>query len=148
MKREKVKIFIEVCHPLAKPPAYANPTDSGADIFMVEDVEWEPRETKIVRTGIKVAVPEGWELQIRPRSGLSLKTPLRLANSPGTIDAGYRNEVGVIVQNTSSKPFKMNEGERIAQFVISKAPMIEWELVDAIAEYKGDRGGGFGSTGK
>ncbi|MGC9310953.1 MAG: dUTP diphosphatase, partial [Candidatus Aenigmatarchaeota archaeon] len=98
--REKIGVFIEFCHPEAKLPKYANPTDAGADIFLVEDVEWKPGETKIVRTGLKVAIPEGWEIQIRPRSGLSFKSPLRLANSIGTIDTGYRNEVGLIVQNT------------------------------------------------
>lgn len=147
MDREKVEIHVETCHPEAKHPKYANPTDAGADIFMVEDVEWRPKETKVVRTGLKVAIPEGWELQIRPRSGLSLKSPLRLTNSPGTIDTGYRNEVGVIAQNTSNEPFKMNKGDRIAQFVLARSPMIEWLAVDNVSEYEGDRGGGFGSSG-
>lgn len=147
-KREKVKVFVEACHPEAKLPVYANPTDAGADIFMVEDVTWQPSETKIVRTGLKVAIPEGWEIQMRPRSGLSLKFPLRIANSPATIDTGYRNEIGVIVQNTSGKEFSMKKGDRIAQMIIARSPMIEWMKVADITKHGGDRGGGFGSTGK
>jgi len=148
LAREKVKVFVETCHPEARLPLYANPTDAGADIFLVEDVFWQPGETKIVKTGLKVAIPEGWEIQMRPRSGLSLKSPLRLANSPATIDTGYRNEIGVIVQNTSVKEFKMAKGDRIAQMIIAKSQMIEWIKVDDITKHEGDRGGGFGSTGK
>jgi dUTP pyrophosphatase len=146
--REKVKVFVETCHPEAKLPAYANPTDAGADIFLVEDVLWQAHETKVLKTGLKVAIPEGWEIQMRPRSGLSLKSPLRLPNSPATIDTGYRNEIGVIIQNTSDKEFSMKKGDRIAQMLIARSPMIEWVKTESVANHEGDRGGGFGSTGK
>lgn len=146
--REKVKVFVEICHPEAKLPIYANPTDSGADIYLVEDATWKPGETKVLKTGLKVAIPEGWEIQMRPRSGLSLKSPLRLTNSPATIDTGYRNEIGVIVQNTSNTEYSMKKGDRIAQMVIARSPMIEWVKTDSVAKHEGDRGGGFGSTGR
>jgi len=148
LSREKIKVFVETCHPDAKLPMYANPTDAGADIFLVEDVTWRAGETKVLKTGLKVAIPEGWEIQMRPRSGLSLKSPLRLPNSPATIDTGYRNEIGVIVQNTSDKEFSMKMGERIAQMLIARSPMIDWVKTDSVAKHEGDRGGGFGSTGK
>ncbi|MBN2095707.1 MAG: dUTP diphosphatase [Candidatus Aenigmarchaeota archaeon] len=146
--RESVIVKIELCHPEAKLPQYANPTDAGADIFSVEGVSWNPWETKILKTGLKVAIPGGWEIQMRPRSGLSAKTPLRMPNAPATIDSGYRNEVGVIMQNTSGEPFEIKKGDRIAQMVVARSPRIEWLKVDSVAECGGDRGGGFGSTGK
>jgi len=145
--REKVKVFVELCHPEAKLPAYANPTDAGADIYLVEDVTWKAGETKVLKTGLKVAIPEGWEIQMRPRSGLSLKSPLRLANSPATIDTGYRNEIGIIIQNTSDKEYTMKKGDRIAQMLIARSPMIEWVRPASVAKHEGDRGGGFGSNG-
>ena len=102
-EREKVQISIELCHPAAKMPSYARQGDAGMDIYAVEDLVIKPGKTVLVRTGLKVAIPRGYEIQIRPRSGLSLKTPLRVANSPGTIDAGFRDEVCIIMSNISLK---------------------------------------------
>ena len=94
-----IQIPIELCHPDAKIPQYANIDDSGLDIYALDDYTIAPGETKLIPTGFKVALPPGYELQVRPKSGRALKTKLRIANTPGTIDAGYRDEVGVIVEN-------------------------------------------------
>jgi dUTP pyrophosphatase len=118
------------------------------DIYAVEDQLIEPNNTIIIKTGLKVAIPEGYEIQIRPRSGLSLKTALRLPNSPGTIDAGYRDEIGIIVHNTSlSEEYTVKRGERIAQMVLQRIPMVEWQLADCVNVIGDNRGGGFGSSG-
>jgi len=103
----QVDIKVEICRENIQLPEYANPGDAGIDIYAAEDVTINPGETKIIPTGLKVAIPTGYEIQVRPRSGLSAKTPLRVPNSPGTIDAGYRDEVGVILTNTS----QANNGE-------------------------------------
>ncbi len=162
--REKVKIYIEKCRDTAIIPAYANYDDAGMDICAAEDIIINPGETVIVPTGLKVAIPIGFELQVRPRSGISLRTKLRLANSPGTIDSGYRNEVGIIMTNVSNsgaalKPktlekdnggqgtYKIKKGDRIAQFVLARVPLIEFEETDSVKNIGSDRGGGFGSTG-
>jgi dUTP pyrophosphatase len=100
IEMETVKVFIETAENVNE-PYYAHPTDAGVDVCAAEDVIIAPGETKIVRTGIKVAIPEGYELQVRPRSGMSAKTKLRVANTPGTIDSGYRGEIGVIIDNIS-----------------------------------------------
>ena len=93
--------------------------------------------------------PEGYEIQVRPRSGLSYKTPLRIVNSPGTIDAGYRDEIGVIMQNTSqTESYEIKSGDRIAQLVLQKLPTISWVQVDNVLAIGQDRGGGFGSSGR
>jgi dUTP pyrophosphatase len=148
-EREKVQIFIELCHPAAKIPGYARQGDAGMDLYAVEDLLIKQGETVLVRTGLKVAIPRGYEIQIRPRSGLSLKTPLRVANSPGTIDAGYRDEVCIIISNISLEDdYQIKKGERIAQMVLQKVPEIQWVSVDNIQGIGEDRGGGFGSSGK
>lgn len=149
MNREIIKVYLEICHPEAKTPAYARVGDAGMDIYAVEDQVIETNSTVILKTGLKVAIPEGYEIQIRPRSGLSLKTALRLPNSPGTIDAGYRDEIGIIMHNTSmTEPYKVKKGERIAQMVLQRVPMIEWQLTDSVINIGENRGGGFGSSGK
>lgn len=94
-----IQIPIELCHPDAKIPQYANIDDSGLDIYALDDYTIAPGETKLIPTGFKIALPPGYELQVRPKSGRALKTKLRVANTPGTIDAGYRDEVGVIIEN-------------------------------------------------
>ena len=94
-----IEIPIELCHPDAKIPQYAHITDSGLDVFALEDITIHPGETLLVPTGIKIALPPGYEIQVRPKSGRALKTKLRIANTPGTIDAGYRDEIKVIVEN-------------------------------------------------
>ena len=145
--RDKVKVQVEFCHPNAKEPTYANPDDAGCDIYAVENCDIAPGTTVIVKTGLKVAVPAGWVLTIYPRSGLSAKSGLRLANSVGQIDTGYRDEIGVIFHNTSSEIYTIKTGDRIAQFRIEPAPMIEFEKVDSVEEIGRNRGGGFGHSG-
>jgi len=101
----------------------------------------------LVKTGLFIELPVGYEAQVRPRSGLAYKNGITVLNSPGTIDADYRGEVGVILVNLSNEPFVIENGERIAQMVIAKHEQAEWELVEDLAET--ERGaGGFGSTGK
>lgn len=128
-------------------PEYATPGAAGFDLTAVEDVAIAPGETKLVPTGIAVEIPWGYEMQIRPRSGFSLKTPLRIANAPGTIDSDFRGEVKIIVTNTSeNKGFYIKKGDRIAQGVIAPVMRAVLEEADDLSET--DRGdGGFGSTG-
>lgn len=148
-QREMVKVYLEVCHPEAKVPCYARPQDAGMDIYAVEDMAIKPGQTAIVRTGLKMAIPPGYEIQIRPRSGMSLKTPLRLANSPGTIDAGYRDEVGIIMHNTSQEEeYLIKKGDRVAQMVLQKVPGIQWVPIENVQDIGQNRGGGFGSSGR
>jgi len=145
---ERVNISIELCHKDAILPTYAKEGDAGMDIYSVEDVIIPAGETRIVPTGLKVAIPNGYEIQIRPRSGLSFKTPLRIPNAPGTIDAGYRDEVGIIITNTDQNSnFTIEKGTRIAQMVLQKVPKINWEVTDSVENIGINRGGGFGSTG-
>ena len=146
--REQIKIPVELCRPDANLPAYAHSDDAGMDIYAAEDTEIAPLSTGLVPTGLKVAIPDGFELQIRPRSGLSLKTSLRVPNSPGTIDAGYRDEVKVIVWNASpTEAVTVKKGDRIAQFVLARVPMACFALTDDISSFGAGRGGGFGSSG-
>ena len=129
--REKVKIFIEKCRDTAVIPRYVHEDDAGMDIYAAEPVTVEPGRTALVPTGLKMAIPDGFELQVRPRSGLSLKTPLRVPNSPGTIDSGFRNEICVIVWNSSpDEAVTVNRGDRIAQFVLARVPMAEFVLTE------------------
>ena len=147
-KREKIEIFVEKCRESAVLPCYAHPDDAGMDIYAAETVEIAPGATALVPTGLKMAIPDGFELQVRPRSGLSLKTALRVPNAPGTVDAGYRNEISVIVWNSSpTEPITVNRGDRIAQFILARVPMAAFTEVDNVASIGVDRGGGFGSSG-
>lgn len=145
--RNSVKVSIELCRPNAVIPTYANPTDAGCDVYAAEPITLEAGETAIVPTGLKLAIPVGWMVSIRPRSGLSLKTNLRIANAPGTIDSLYRDEVGVIMTNIGTEAEKINVGDRVVQMVIEKTPMIKFEQVDDITTIEGNRGGGYGSSG-
>jgi dUTP pyrophosphatase len=144
---EKITVYIEKCRENAVLPKYATDNDAGADIYAADNVRIEAGETKIVPTGLKVAIPEGFEIQIRPRSGMSLNTCMRVANAPGTVDAGYRNEVGVILHNTGDYYFDVKVGARIAQMVLQRVPKIEWQVVDSVEGIGQDRGGGYGHTG-
>lgn len=162
--REKVKIHIQRCRKNAVIPGYARKGDAGMDVRSAEDVTILPGETAVVPTGLKMAIPEGYEIQVRPRSGISARTALRLSNSPGTIDSGYRDEIGVLITNTSPKGteskvctiekgnggsgrYEIRTGDRIAQFALAKVPEALFEETGDISEIGGDRGGGFGSTG-
>lgn len=148
--RLNIKVGIVKLNPDAIIPQYAHPTDAGADICAVEETKLEPGETKIVKTGIAVAIPAGYEIQVRPRSGLSLKSGLRIANAPGTIDTEYRGEIGVIMTNTKDIPYVIDKGMKIAQLVIAPTPMIKWEEVATVEELGTTSRGadGFGSTDK
>lgn len=145
MDRLKVKIINKSGNPL---PAYETPSSAGMDVRACIDspITIEPMQRVLVPTGLRVQLPQGYEMQIRPRSGMALKHGITLANSPGTVDADYRGEIGIIVINLSDKPFVINDGERICQMVITRYSHVEWEQVDRIDEtVRGD--GGFGHTG-
>lgn len=141
-------IPIEICNPEAKIPEYKHDGDAGVDFYLIEDIEIPPHSTIIVKTGLKMAIPMGYELQIRPRSGTSLKTPLRIANAPGTIDNGYRDEIGILAWNTSDEKLCFKKGDRIAQGVLNEVPKMKFNIVDDINTIVGNRNGGFGSTGQ
>ncbi|MBR6306046.1 MAG: dUTP diphosphatase [Bacteroidales bacterium] len=130
-------------------PAYATEQSAGVDLKanIQEPVQLGSLERKLIPTGLYIALPKGYEAQVRPRSGLALKHGITVLNTPGTIDADYRGEICVILVNLSSEPFLINPGERIAQMVIAKHETAEWEEVESLDETA--RGaGGFGSTGK
>ena len=132
--------------PAAILPSYAHPGDAGMDVRSVEELVIEPGDRSLVRTGLVMMLPPGYEAQVRPRSGLALKNGVTVLNTPGTIDEGYRGEVGVILSNFGAEPFKVEKGAKIAQLVIApctRAEIVETDEVDAT-----ERGeGGFGSTG-
>lgn len=114
---------------------------------LTEPIELKPLERKLIPTGLYIALPDGYEAQIRPRSGLAIKHGITLLNTPGTIDADYRGEIGVIMVNLSNDPFVINDGERICQMVVAQYQQIEWQTVELLDET--ERGaGGFGHTGK
>jgi dUTP pyrophosphatase len=170
-----IQIPVELCHENAKIPQYAHTSDSGMDVYALDDYVIAPGETKLIPTGIKVAIPPGYELQVRPKSGRCLRTKLRVANTPGTIDAGYRDEIGVIVENIEppikdigyepindeggrtqelkitsiefGQSYSINKGDKFCQLVLSEVPKVAFFRVDKVGEIGDDRGGGFGSTG-
>lgn len=130
-------------------PQYATSQSAGIDLRanLSESVTLKPMERKLIPTGLFIELPEGYEAQIRPRSGLALKHGITVLNTPGTIDADYRGEIGVILINLSNEDFKIEHGERICQMVIARHEQAEWIQVDELNETK--RGaGGFGHTGK
>lgn len=165
--KKNILIPIEFCHEEAKMPAYAHLTDSGMDVYALEDITIAPGETKLIPTGLKVAIPAGYELQVRPKSGRCLKTKLRVANTPGTIDAGYRDEIGVIVDNIEpfiksadidengrlynvefGSSYTIGKGEKFAQLVLAEVPKAIFYQVEHVNDIANDgRQGGFGSTG-
>ena len=160
-------IPIEFIDENAKMPAYAHVTDAGMDVFALEDITIAPGETKLIPLGIKVALPTGYELQVRPKSGRCLKTKLRVANTPGTIDAGYRDEICVIIDNIEpfiksadmdengrlynikyGNSYTIGKGEKFAQLVLSEVPKALFHQVENVYDIPNDgRSGGFGSTG-
>lgn len=149
MKQVPVKIYANLAHAHGL-PAYAMPGDSGMDIRANTRVTIEPLETKLIPTGLYVGLPPGYEFQVRPRSGLSLKTSFRVANAPGTVDEGYLGEVCIIAENVHpAVPFTAGLGERIAQLVLQEVPKAVWVPVPSREELgdsaRGD--GAFGSTG-
>lgn len=161
-----VPVAIELCHENAKIPQYAHISDSGADVYALEDITIHPGETVLVPTGIKVALQPGYEIQVRPKSGRALKTKLRVANTPGTIDQEYRDEIKVIIENIEppikditiedgkvtsvlyGSDFFIGKGEKFCQLVLSEVPKMSFYRVENVKSIdNNDRNGGFGSTG-
>ena len=141
-------VYFELIHEGAKLPEYAHETDAGADIFAPEDITIPAyRLGYKAPTGFKMALAPGWEMQVRPRSGLSYKTSLRVSNAPGTIDEGYRDEVGILFDNFSSQDYVIRKGERMAQLVVAPTYKFKAQLTDDVSQIGENRGGGFGSTG-
>lgn len=141
----KVKVVNKGRQPL---PQYATPQSAGMDLRanLDEPITLQPLERRLIPTGLYIALPEGYEAQVRPRSGLALKKGITVLNSPGTIDADYRGEVGVLLINLSQEPFVVNAGERIAQMVIARHEQGEFIEVEVLDET--ERGaGGYGHTG-
>ena len=129
-------------------PKYETLFSAGMDLRanLEESIVLKPFQRLVVKTGLFISLQQGYEAQIRPRSGLALKKGITVLNSPGTIDADYRGEIGVILINLSGSDFEINKGDRIAQMIIAKHETIEWEAVDKLDEsVRGDKG--FGSTG-
>ena len=170
ISKRLVPVAIELCHEDAKIPQYAHITDSGVDVYAIDDITLNPGESKIIPVGFKVALPVGFELQVRPKSGRSAKSKLRIANTPGTIDQGYRDEVCIILENIDAPikditydfdesghlnitsivhgaPITIDKGEKICQLVLAESPKISWFSVAKVEEIGENRGGGFGSTG-
>ena len=132
--------------PAAQLPVYAHPGDAGMDVRSIEEVTLSPGARALIHTGLVLMLPPNAEAQVRPRSGLALKHGITVLNTPGTIDAGYRGEVGVILINLGAEPFTVEKGMKIAQLVVS--PVAQAEVVEVTSVDETDRGaGGFGSTG-
>ena len=164
-----ISIPVEYCKEVT-PPQYATEGDAGMDIYSPDEYTINPGETIIIPTGIKCALPKGYAFLIQPRSGLSVKTKLRVANTPGLIDSGYRDEIGVIIENTDpaikdieydfneagepiiksilhGEPFTIHKGERFAQMRLVAVPTAALYEVESVGEIGDNRGGGFGHTG-
>lgn len=133
-------------HEKATIPKYAKDGDAGADVKSVEDVLIPAKGRRLVRLGFAIEIEPGWEVQVRPKSGLAANNGITVLNTPGTIDSGYRGECKVIMANLSSKDYKVEAGAKVAQFVVKRAPQAHFEEVDELSD--SNRGtGGFGSTG-
>lgn len=146
MDNLRIKIINISRNPL---PAYATPLSAGMDLraSLEEPMTVAPGQRVLVPTGLRVELPEGYEMQLRPRSGLALRHGITLLNSPGTIDADYRGEIGVILINLSDDTFVINPGERICQMVVAAHARVEWSATDALSDT--ERGeGGFGHSGR
>lgn len=142
-----VRIQLQRLDPGVPVPAYAHPGDAGADLATTVDVELAPGERALVPTGIAIALPEGYVALVHPRSGLAARHGLSIVNTPGTIDAGYRGEIKVLLVNLDPRtPVRLERGDRIAQLVVQRVELAEFAVVDALPESRrGD--GGYGSTG-
>ncbi|MBQ7554480.1 MAG: dUTP diphosphatase [Bacteroidaceae bacterium] len=142
----KVQIINKSHHQL---PQYATPQSAGVDLRanLNEPITLKPLQRALVPTGLYIALPPGFEAQVRPRSGLAIKKGITVLNSPGTIDADYRGEICIILVNLSEEPFVINDGERVAQMVIARHEQAEWQEVEVLDET--ERGaGGFGHSGQ
>jgi dUTP pyrophosphatase len=148
-ERKKVillELKVKKIHEDAKIPSYAHEGDAGMDLYSVQNELLEAGETKLIATGLKIAVPKGFEAQIRPKSGLAANHKITVLNAPGTIDSGYRGEVKVILCNLGKKEFKIEKGKKIAQMVLNKIEEAVIEEVEELDETSRNEGG-FGSTG-
>ena len=147
---KNLKIKIKSINNDISTPSYETSSSAGLDLraYLPEgNIKLSPKETKLIGTGLYFEIPEGFEVQIRPRSGLALKDGVSVLNSPGTIDADYRGEIGVILVNLSNDIFTINNGDRVAQMVIAKHERAEWnEVINLSETSRGE--GGFGSTGR
>jgi len=142
-----MKLKIKKLYEGAIIPAYANHGDAGLDLFSCSECLLNPGKRELIKTGISLEVPLGYEMQVRPRSGLALKKGISIVNSPGTIDAGYRGEIGVILINHGEENFEVKKGDKIAQMVLNKIEIADIEEVNELTESsRGEKG--FGSTGK
>jgi dUTP pyrophosphatase len=143
-----MQIRIQRIHPLAILPVYAHgpEEDAGMDLHAVEDVLLEPGSPHMVPTGLTIAVPPGYEAQVRPRSGLALKYAITIPNAPGTIDPGYRGELRVIMLNLGRETYTVHAGDRIAQMIVAKYEAVEWLEGELTESERGS--GGFGSSGR
>lgn len=149
VNRPDIKVLVQrLPHAEGLPlPTYATEGAAGMDLLAAKDMVVPPGGRALVPTGLRIALPDGYEMQVRPRSGLALKHGITLPNAPGTVDEDYRGEVGVILLNTGSEPFPITRGDRIAQAVFAPVTRAEWEEVVVLPETQ--RGvGGFGSTGR
>ena len=171
--RRVVSVPIQRLSDEVKLPEYAHTTDSGLDVFALDDYTIDPGEIKIIPTGLRVALPKGYEIQVRAKSGLSARTHMRVANGIGTVDEGFHDEIGIILENNEpaikdiaydfddethrpiitsilhGSPVYITKGQKIAQLVLAEIPKISWQEVNDITLYGAeDRQGGFGSTGK
>lgn len=141
-----MKLLVEKIDKNAIIPFKAHDDDAGMDLFSIEDITLDPMERKLIHTGIKIQLPKNTEAQIRPRSGLALKHGITVLNTPGTIDEGYRGEIGIILINFSNEKFKIEKGMKIAQMVIK--PILDLEVEEVYELTETSRGeGGFGSSG-
>ena len=142
----KFNIKVKKIHEDACIPSFANEGDAGADLFSIENVVISPKDVKLIKTGIAIELPKNTEAQIRSRSGLALKKKVFVLNSPGTIDEGYRGEIGIILANFSDEDFCVDKGDKIAQMVVKPIYNTTYEVVSDLSDTQ--RGeGGFGSTG-
>lgn len=175
ISKRYIRVPYEKCHEDAKVPAYAHETDSGMDVYALEDITLAPGEQKIIPIGIKVALPAGYELQVRAKSSIAAKTKFRIANGVGTIDTGYRDEIGIILENNEppikdityepvfdennnikylnitsieyGSSYTIGKGQKFAQLVLSEVPKAVLYEVESVSEIGENRNGGFGSTG-
>lgn len=141
------KLKIQKIHNEAIIPSYAHKGDAGLDLYSVENITINPSETALIKTGIKIQLPPQTEAQVRPRSGLALKYGITVLNTPGTIDEGYRGEVGVILINHGREPFIVEKGMKIAQMIVKPVWYVDIEEVEELSDTERAEGG-FGSSGK
>ena len=141
-----MEIKVKKLHSNARLPEFAKPGDAGADLYAIKSYTIYQGQPKLIQTGISIEIPEGYEGQIRSKSGIALKAGVFVINSPGTIDSGYRGEIGIILLNTDNQHFRITEGMKVAQLVINKIPEVSYvEAKELIETVRSD--GGFGSTG-